>query len=512
MAQSEVILADPNKQLDSLIQLTKDNFRAGDWEAYKENHDHILVLAKTQGWQDIEVKAISNLGIYHKEKAEYDLAIKKYLLADSLSSTLVNDYKSKAILDLNLANLYQKLDQYDLSISYYERALFVVDTAKGPLSLKLTAKNGFGMAYKNKKDYHSALDHFKEVRQLAKEANLPYEEHVALCNLSHTYAELGQFDKALTYAKEALLLPKDRIPQHQYANGYIKASHALIGLERYTEALANLEETMAIAERHELPRLKILAHQHMAEVFSALESFEDALYHKERYALLKEEELSSLSKAQQIQFNKELSEKEVQLSNHLTATEHVWQQSKLKSVLIILLVLALLVMAVFALKKFRKQKTELVHTISSAEEQKVAAHDRTVVTKSDPEDKPTNGGPRLSKEQHERIGSEVVEFMKEEKPYLNPELKQSELAEKLQLSLHQLSEVLNQTFKENFNSFINRYRVEEAKRLMKDAKNKHSKVLAIAYESGFKSKTSFYRAFKALEGKTPAEYRNDIDF
>ncbi len=107
---------------------------------------------------------------------------------------------------------------------------------------------------------------------------------------------------------------------------------------------------------------------------------------------------------------------------------------------------------------------------------------------------------------------EVIEkFMVEEKPYLDDELTIRKLAKQLEMQPHHLSQVINSTFNMNFYTFVNSYRVDEVIKLMKDPERKHHTILAIAYDSGFKSKSSFNTIFKKMIGKTPSEYRDELE-
>ena len=115
----------------------------------------------------------------------------------------------------------------------------------------------------------------------------------------------------------------------------------------------------------------------------------------------------------------------------------------------------------------------------------------------------------LKPEDHEDLMKRIVDYMEQEKPYLNPDLSQSDVAANLDIGVHVLSEVLNASFKMNFNSFMNIYRVNEVKNLIKNPKYKDYKIIAIGYEAGFKSKTSFNRVFKNIVGLTPSEYREE---
>jgi AraC-like DNA-binding protein len=70
--------------------------------------------------------------------------------------------------------------------------------------------------------------------------------------------------------------------------------------------------------------------------------------------------------------------------------------------------------------------------------------------------------------------------------------------------------VLNEKHKKNFFTFINEYRVHEVISRFSDSKNNNFTILAIAYDSGFNSKTTFNSIFKSQIGMTPKEYRGKM--
>jgi len=112
----------------------------------------------------------------------------------------------------------------------------------------------------------------------------------------------------------------------------------------------------------------------------------------------------------------------------------------------------------------------------------------------------------LSKDVARSLHENILDFMAEEKPFLNPELTLYSLSDKLNLQPNHLSQIINSIEGVNFFDFVNQYRIEEAKKKMLLEKNKHLTILGIAYESGFNSKTSFNRVFKKVVGLTPSEY------
>ncbi|NOY60505.1 MAG: helix-turn-helix transcriptional regulator, partial [Calditrichaeota bacterium] len=96
-----------------------------------------------------------------------------------------------------------------------------------------------------------------------------------------------------------------------------------------------------------------------------------------------------------------------------------------------------------------------------------------------------------------------------QKPYLISDLTLPQLANMLHISAHNLSEILNTYMQKNFFDFINHYRVEEVKNKLSDPKTQHLNILAIAFDAGFNSKTSFNTIFKKYTGQTPSQFRHN---
>lgn len=103
--------------------------------------------------------------------------------------------------------------------------------------------------------------------------------------------------------------------------------------------------------------------------------------------------------------------------------------------------------------------------------------------------------------------NQITSFMEKDKPYLNGDLTIQDISDKLNIPKHYITQVINEKLQKNFYNFINEYRVEEAKRLIKDPNNKKEILLSIGWEVGFNSKSSFYSSFKKITGMTPALYR-----
>jgi AraC-like DNA-binding protein len=99
----------------------------------------------------------------------------------------------------------------------------------------------------------------------------------------------------------------------------------------------------------------------------------------------------------------------------------------------------------------------------------------------------------------------LTRIMDERRPYLKDTLTLPELAALASLTPHQLSEILNREMRATFKAYINRYRVKEALRLLRESPE--SSVLDVALRCGFRSKSAFNKTFLEEAGTTPTRYR-----
>ena len=118
--------------------------------------------------------------------------------------------------------------------------------------------------------------------------------------------------------------------------------------------------------------------------------------------------------------------------------------------------------------------------------------------------------PNLLEDADERFIYSLLSYMKEQKPYLNPEITISKLGEELNVTEEYISSILNSRLNNNFFDFINGYRVEEFKLQCIEPKNNNLTLIGIAFNSGFNSKATFNRVFKKTTGFTPSDYKQSV--
>lgn len=114
--------------------------------------------------------------------------------------------------------------------------------------------------------------------------------------------------------------------------------------------------------------------------------------------------------------------------------------------------------------------------------------------------------PNIKEETNQEIKDNLLKYIEAEKPYLNSELNIIDLAKKIGTNQKYLSQIINTDFEMSFINFINKYRIKEVIKLMNEESASNYTIETIGEMAGFKSKSSFYNAFKKETNETPSVY------
>ncbi len=106
------------------------------------------------------------------------------------------------------------------------------------------------------------------------------------------------------------------------------------------------------------------------------------------------------------------------------------------------------------------------------------------------------------------LKTQLENLMASDQPHLQSDVSAEDIGRLLDISKHQLSQLLNVGLNTNFYDYINQYRIEHSKKILRSTEYQEAKILHVAFDSGFSNKASFLRNFKKLTGQTPTTYRN----
>ncbi|MEN8137970.1 MAG: helix-turn-helix domain-containing protein [Bacteroidota bacterium] len=153
----------------------------------------------------------------------------------------------------------------------------------------------------------------------------------------------------------------------------------------------------------------------------------------------------------------------------------------------------------FARLQSRKERLALIN---------IEEDDDVAIEEETPNKKYEKSG--LKPETYSEYEEKIINYMKSEKPYLDSSFSIQKMSEKLSIQKFYITQVLNESLNKNFYTFVNEYRIEEVKNMIKSGDDNKYTLLSLAFDSGFNSKTSFNTTFKKYTGKTPSQYRKEV--
>jgi len=107
----------------------------------------------------------------------------------------------------------------------------------------------------------------------------------------------------------------------------------------------------------------------------------------------------------------------------------------------------------------------------------------------------------------ENLIATLENYMRVNKPFLDPSLSINSLAKQIEIPSNELSMLINRKIGQHFFDFVNAHRIDFAADMLSDKNNQKKTVMEILYDAGFNSKSSFNTAFKKHKLVTPSQYR-----
>jgi AraC-like DNA-binding protein len=175
------------------------------------------------------------------------------------------------------------------------------------------------------------------------------------------------------------------------------------------------------------------------------------------------------------------------------------------------MVLAIYIIGIMALMQPRIEQRQrgLAEAAVEAETEDPGADDDTLPDKESVSPKYARSG--ISLEDAQRYKIQLMETMQEKELYLNCDLTLGDLAEEAGMTYHQASQVINNQMNQKFFSFVNNYRIQRAREMLTNPATCNMPIVELALEVGFKSKSSFYNAFKKVTNLTPTQFRKSLE-
>ncbi|MGQ1784469.1 two-component regulator propeller domain-containing protein [Saccharicrinis sp. GN24d3] len=117
---------------------------------------------------------------------------------------------------------------------------------------------------------------------------------------------------------------------------------------------------------------------------------------------------------------------------------------------------------------------------------------------------------KLTDDKSAQTAKRLSEIMRDDKPFLQADLTADKLAKMVDISVGELSQILNEYLQTRFYEYVNKHRVKEFICLLQTPEAEKLTLTALSEKCGFTSKSTFYRAFKNEKGITPAQFAKSL--
>lgn len=357
-------------------------------------------------------------------------------------------------LDLNnLATIYKALDQ-DSARIYFLWAMKVLENTKS-IESQLMVRFNYANFLKSKNKYDDAMSLYKEVYDMSLENNIIKGQLLSLNLMAKTSSVLNKNKEAQEYFRQAIEIAIKKKSNIDLKRLYREVFEFNLGI-------GDIEKAREFFGKWEV----------LSDSLNSAEQKESIIRYQTLYETEKKEKENS------------------ELRNNI-------QIKARNNIIFMSFGLGLFLIMIFLIYVSRQRNKYLKLAISRAQ-LKIEQYDNEAKTKA---------YAKVDNTKENEIAKAIHRILVDEKLYMNTQLTLEMLADEAKTNRKTLSQTINSSYGMNFNSLINFYRVEAAKKLLVDPLYKNHKMEAIGFKAGFNTRQNFYLAFNKYVGLSPAEYQ-----
>jgi AraC-like DNA-binding protein len=477
--------AEVQKKAESYLEKLQENYKEGNYKLHKIYSDSLYNISKQNNLKALQVKAMVNQAISLNMQTKYVEGIALYKEALVVAKTIQESKQAETVVLVNLGNTYNNVELYEKSIETMKKVLKQATYMKKPNLIKMAALNGLSISYSALNNEEKSLFYAQQVKKIGEETG---NESIVLTSLNHissSYYKLGEYEKSVEIANRARKYKAFEKNTRVKAWIFVNLGVANLKLEHYNKAEEYLKQALSIASEKNIEEIEMICYKNLAITYQKLNKTTAYLNAEKKHNKSRISFLKNQKKAIAEELKAEIGAREETVLAQENTKALLSEQQKSLLWFSVFCVIGLGGVFWIYIKK---------------------NEDNSVIKETSEKYKNSS----LSKEDRVSYQQKILKAIEEEKIYLNHDLTQANFAKKLSLSSHHLSEVFSFEFDKNFYQLINSYRIIEAKKILEQPTNKDYKIIAVAYDAGFKSKTTFNRVFKEQTGYTPTEYRKKL--
>lgn len=487
------------------------------------------------------VKACSTAGQIYTQKENYSNAFDLFLKGIRISEE--NGFgELLAGLYTNIGNIYSVFTDHQQAINYYKMALeYARRNGDKSSEIKLLVNLSGVCCYENLTE--EAKGYYDEMMKLAgKDSLFQYfgylNKALILSNEKKYDSAIACFEKSAEYANRAKLEPRYTGSVYgELANLYEKMGEK-------DSAIYYSHINVAYTEKNNLMYMLIESLKALARLYDEKGDIAKSLHYKDRYLVVSDSlfSMEKFNRMKNAQFIYEMDKNYQEIASLTTEKAHKESQIKAQRRFLIIvssgmLVFIILLVIVYSQKRklhlaykdlfsrnneilqsdlqIKELRTEYENKLAAERMryEKLEQQTQTLVANQEPEEEKGEevklySVNKLTDQQKENLISDINKIMETTDVFCDCDFSLERLAELIGSNSRYVSQIINETYNKNFRTFVNEYRIKEARlRLMNTEQYGNYTIKTIAESVGYKSHTSFIDIFKKTTGITPSIYQ-----
>lgn len=510
-----------------------------DYEKAIQEYVKSLEIFDSVGVAEYYVQTLIVVGNLYAKLDEFQKALDYYLKAEE-NKSYINDY-DLVILYNSIGTNYQNMGDYRNAIKAFESAFQKCDPDKSNIALAKTYVN-IGNLYIAWNKNEAALEYLEKGLEFSKAKGFEQLQRTILTLIAEIYFESGNFNESKNYYTRVLEIPdgiQDKYNEARAYNGLAKISgrelnykdaiaYSLKALKLFEETerpfyIANTHYILAENYLHTSNTAKAKEHLDIASDIANKNSLKEliaeiSLLHArynnivnngrdseryyEEYIELKnslfEEQNQELLARFQVELDNLIKDSQLKEAQSLNQIKEIELSEKKKQLFFILVIALLLLISafVFAIMYARKQKANRILFLKNKE---LLERESKIQKK--------NEGVEIQESLQNEIIQRLVNQQNENRVHLRNDISLYSLSKLLGTNSSYLSKIIQLNYNSNFSTYLNKCRVLEAQKMILDKNFSNYTIDAISQECGYKSKSTFNKAFKEFTGLTPKEFK-----
>jgi AraC-like DNA-binding protein len=463
----------------------------------------------------IRLNELIDSGQIYIKQGNYTQALEQFNKCIQLSDKTPEKHaREKVIAYFNIGNIHSVFSDYERAFKYYQKGYSICRTMKDPEMEFKFLNNMTGICCFMKKQ-NEAVKYNEIARRLPIE-DKKKQEYTYTLNKGYIAASTNNNDSALKYYMESVRkAQKYHMEAQLIAAAYSEICLIYEKTNQLDSAIIYLKLYNQLAEENKLAYMIVDSYKNLMRVYTRKGDKEAVLHYQDLYfhlsdSLMNVRDFYKITNEQQTY---ETNQSDLKIQN-LNIKLSTWQKIVLFTVLV-LLVFLVFIYFIHKQKKnlqdayqnlFERNK-ELIRIEKLQREQYIAKKSSESDQDKAVKDSAGKQSDIIDAELKKQILNRIIEVMETSEEFCNSEFSLNMLAKMVNSNTKYVSQIINETYGKNFRTFINEYRIKEARKRMMEEKYANLTIQSIAESVGYKSSTNFILAFKKTTGITPSIYQ-----